>query len=198
MSLLFGGVVAFAGPGTPEIDNANANITLHGTYPIHTQCIGEDQTTNHYQTYAAGGNWVGTETQSAGDTTEHGLNGNLTLSGIKWTIRANGRGVLTGAISLATSASGTIYSGVLILVSQGFPTSPPAPPNVYARGWIRAHLSQPDETETTGDDSLIANVEFKLGLTMMTGMFGTVPGSNATANYAVTTNLAPTAADGTC
>src|SRR5437899_3284403 len=83
VSLLVGGVVAYASSGTPEVDNANATIKAHGGWQM-VSCGGED--TKGYRTYSAV-QWTGTETQNASDATDLALTGVLSLSGITWTIQ---------------------------------------------------------------------------------------------------------------
>jgi hypothetical protein len=50
------------------------------------------------------------------------------------------------------------------------------------------------------DDSLVANVEFKVSTTSATGQFGDLAGSGSLGfpDYSVVTNVAPKAADGVC
>ena len=193
MMLVLGGVVAYAVSATPEINNANATIKLSGAWQ-QRNCVGEDL--KNYRTYVAA-NWTGTEAQNVNDVTDHGLSGGVKLSGIQWTINnATLRGVLIGAITLTTASGAGVYSGKLTLVTQGLPLS--TTENVYARGWIQAQLTQADETVTPGDDFLIANVEFRIGLFSMHGRFGNLQGSLNTPNFSVVTNVAPTPADGIC
>lgn len=186
-----GAAVASAVSGTPEIDRANATMQLSGKVtPL--RCVGEDAIP--YITYR--GSWKGGETQMFPDPTDYPLTGPVTVSGIVWTINLKTmRGVLTGLITLSTSAGGTDYSGHLTLVTQGLPTAGALVPG---RGWINAGFKLPDEAVAPGDDNLIANVEFKLGLTSAIGQFGDVPGSLGIPDYSVVANVAPTALDGVC
>ena len=195
VSLVVGGVVAYAASGTPEINNANATMALHGTWQS-VNCVGEDA--KNYRTYVSP-SWGGIETQNANDATDHSLTAVVGLTGIQWTINTvTLRGVLTSAITATNPTLGVgVYTGRLTLVTQGLPGTT-LPPTVYGRGWIQARLSQPDETVTAGDDFLIANVEFRLGLNVMNGQFGNLSGSLAVPDYSVVTNVAPTASDGLC
>ena len=188
-----GGLVASAASAPkPEIDRANATIQLSGTLSSAT-CVGEDKVS--YVTYT--GNWAGGETQMVPDPTDYNLTGSLAVNKIQWTINTQtGRGVLTGKATLTNSTSSTdVYSGKLILVTQGEPAAGAAVP---ARGWISAKIGLPDEGVSPGDDSLIANVEFELSSTGANGQFGDLPGSLSIPDYAVVTNVAPTAQDGVC
>ena len=190
IGLVAGAIVANAASGTPEIDRANAKISVQGQTKA-ISCVGEDGV--KYLTYS--GAWKGSESQVVPDPTDYPLSGPLYITGIKWTINTKTlRGVLTAKITLASSA-GVVYSGALILVSQG---APGAGAPVAARGWINANFKLPDEGATPGDDNLIANVEFKLSPTAAFGEFGDLPGTFSTPNFSVVTNVAPTAADGTC
>jgi hypothetical protein len=185
-------VVAYAASGTPEINAANATLSLQGTWQLRT-CIGEDLI--HYRTYTAS-TWVGNETQAASDVTDHGLTGPVRLTMITWTINnATQRGVLTGTIALTTASGALVYGGALTLVTQGFPTTTPS---AYGRGWMQPRIVQADEAVTPGDDSLLANVQFKLGLTTAQGEFGNVPPSFGVPSYSVETNVAAPASDGVC
>jgi hypothetical protein len=193
VGLVVWGVVAFASAPTPEIDNANAKITLNGT--IHyVSCLGEDA--KNYRTYT--GTWNGAEAQNSADATDHSLSGSLTVSGMHWTINTTTRrGVLIANIALKTASGAPIYSGSLLLVTQGLPDS--TTPTVYARGGIDAQLQQADEGALPSDDHLIANTEFKLGMDGGFGVFGNLSGNlGGVANYSVVTNVAPTPSDGIC
>jgi hypothetical protein len=193
LGAVVGGVVAQAQTApTPEIDRANATMQLSGTLRSRG-CAGEDAT--DYVTYR--GSWKGGETQMLPDPTDYSLTGALTVSAIQWTINSKtGRGVLTGTITLTNSTSATpVYSGKLILVTQG---NPAAGGNVPGRGWINAPNIQPDEGVTPGDDSLIANVEFFINLGGAVGQFGDGPGSLGIPDFSAETNVAPKALDGLC
>ena len=186
-----GGVVVHAATGTPEIDRANATMQLSGSLKSHG-CVGEDST--DYVTYT--GSWKGAETQMVPDPTDYPLSGNLLISGIRWTINSQtARGVLTGTITLSNASTGTVYSGLLTLVTQGMPA---AGKNVPGRGWINAAFRLPDEGAAPGDDNLIANTEFLLSTGAASGQFGDSPGSLSTPNFSVVTNVAPKALDGVC
>jgi hypothetical protein len=81
------------------------------------------------------------------------------VSSIRWTIDTKtNRGVLVGAAKL-TNAAGLIYSGTLTLITQG---APAAGANVPGRGWLSAAIKLPDEGNTAGDDTLLANAEFEI------------------------------------
>ncbi len=187
---LVGATVAGAGSGTPEIDRANATIQVAGKLnPL--RCVGEDGMP--YITYS--GSWKGGESQMTPDPTDYPLNGQLVVSGIQWTINLKTqRGVLNGKVVLL-SAAGPVYTGRLILVTQGLLV---AGANVSGRGWIAAAFNLPDEKVSPGDDNLIANVEFRINLGGAAGQFGDLPGSLNTPNFSAVTNVAPVAQDGTC
>ena len=187
-----GMVAQAATSGTPEIDRANATITLHGNL-TPTKCVGEDGVT--YVTFK--GTYAGGEGQILPDPTDYTLTGPLTVSGIHWTINtATLRGVLTGTVTLSTTA-GAEYVGALTLISQGLPSAAAAVPS---RGWIVAKFKPADETVSPGDNNLLANVEFGLFTTGATGQFGDAAGTGTlgTLDYPVVTNVAPAALDGTC
>jgi hypothetical protein len=194
--VIFGSMVtatvgAGALSGTPEVDRANALLTLSGTLKV-VSCTGEDATS--YETLS--GTWTGNEIQSFPDPTDYNLTASLTVTGIKWTINmANGMGVLTGHITLAPAGLHAIYAGTLTLVTQGTAGTQSA----AGRGWISAAMKLADDGATTGlDDHLIANVEFPtMSSTAANGWFGTVAASTVP-DYSAVTNVAPTAADGTC
>ncbi len=193
VSLLVGGVVAYAVSGTPEIDRANATFQLSGRL-TSVGCVGEDST--DYVTYS--GTWKGAETQVTPDATDYPLSGPVTVSGIKWTINSQtGRGVLTGTISQTGTAAANVpvYKGKLTLITQGQPTAGAAVP---ARGWISAPIVLPDEGVSPGDDSLIANVEFAINSGGANGEFGDLPSQMNIPAFSAVTNVAPKALDGTC
>jgi hypothetical protein len=185
-----GATVAGAGSGTPEVDRANATIKVNGQLnPL--RCIGEDKLT--YITYT--GSWKGAETQLLPDPTDYPLSGSFVVNGIQWTINLKtGRGVLTGQASLL-NAAGPVYSGLITLVTQGMPVAGALVPG---RGWITGAVKLPDEGVTPGDDRLMANVEFQIGLTSALGEFGDLPGSFKVPDFSAMTNVAPVALDGTC
>jgi hypothetical protein len=191
VGVVAGAVVANASTGTPEIDRANATFKFSGTLkPV--QCIGED--TMPYNTYF--GAWKGTEGQLLPDPTDYALSGPWNVTGITWTVNMKTlRGVLTGAVTLTNSAGLVEYRGKLLLVTQGLASTTS---QALARGVISAAFTPSDETATTNDDSLIANVEFKIGPAGGSGQFGDVPGSLGIADYSVVTNVAPKALDGVC
>jgi hypothetical protein len=97
------------------------------------------------------------------------------------------------AINSATG--GSVYSGKLTLVTQGVPSTTA---QAVGRGWINAAITQPDEAVSPGDDSLIANVEFRIGPAGGSGQFGDVPGSLGVPDFSAVTNVAPTPQDGVC
>jgi hypothetical protein len=193
---LGGFAVRAATSPTPEIDRANATIQLAGQLKGAT-CVGEDQI--DYITYK--GSWKGGETQIVPDPTDYNLTGSLTVTKIQWTInQSTGRGVLTGTIALTVSTStGQVpeYSGKLTLITQSVAGTTTA----SARGWIVANFLVPDDgVPPPNDDSLVANVEFKVSTTSATGQFGDLAGSGSLGfpDYSVVTNVAPKAADGVC
>ena len=191
-----GGLVAHAGPGAlPEIDRANAKvINLQGPTLQQTACVGEDGVT--YTTYA-GGPFTGTVTQILPDPTDYPFPAAMTISGITWEVNKNGRGVLSAAISIAPATTASpVYAGKLTVVTQG---TPAAGALVPGRGWFSAKATPPDEGLAPGDDTLIANVEVKLGLFGGTLQFGNGVPSLAIPDYSVVTNVAPApASDGVC
>jgi len=178
-----GGLVVAATSGIPEIDRANAKITLQGNLqPV--QCKGEDST--GYETFS--GSLTGSESQVTPDATDYSLSGPVTVAGVKWTINlTTKRGVLTGGIALGGPA-GPVYKGVLVLISQGLPVGGAAP-SVPARGWINAGFTPTDEGGSTNDDKLLANTEFKLGFTGATGQFGNLVPSLGYGDFSVVTNV---------
>jgi hypothetical protein len=109
------------------------------------------------------------------------------------------RGTLTGTFTLSNAAGSATFKGGLSLVTQGRPAAGAAVPG---RGWINALSSGPDEgaTPPAADDSLIANVEFKLSTTGATGQFGDAAGGGTLGfpDFSVVTNVAPRALDGVC
>jgi hypothetical protein len=186
-----GAVVANASTGTPEIDRANATLKFSGTLkPV--QCTGEDGMP--YNTYF--GSWTGSENQVLPDPTDYGLSGPWNVTGITWTVNMKTlRGVLTGTVTIINAAGAPVYKGKLLLVTQGLASTST---QALARGMISAAFVPPDETSTTNDDSLIANVELKIGPAGGFGQFGDVPGSLGIGDYSAVTNVAPTAQDGVC
>jgi hypothetical protein len=201
--VLVGGVLAQSlalGAGTPkpEVDPANATIQLGAPTPLTgVTCVGEDKLATGaktpYITYT--GSWAGGETESAAGESDYPLSGTLTISKISWTINLNtDRGVLSGKAVL-TSPAGTppvtIYSGKLVLVTQGNPAATSAP--TTGRGYLTAGMALPDEGLTPGDDALLANVEFgSLGLGGADGSFGNVPlPTPSVPDFAVVTNTPP-------
>lgn len=201
--VVIGGVLAQSlalGAGTPkpEVDQANATIQLGVSTPLTgVACPGEDKLATGaktpYITYT--GTWVGGETESVAGESDYPLSGTLTVSNISWTINLNtDRGVLSGKAVLTTPAGTppvTLYSGKLVLVTQGNPAATSAP--TTGRGYITASVSLPDEGATPGDDSLLANVEFgSLGLGGADGSFGNVPlPTPSIPDYSVVTNTPP-------
>jgi hypothetical protein len=187
-------VIAAAASGTPEVDPANATFSLTGQV-VQASCTGEDGAM--YATYRGG--WSGTETDKTPGSTDYSLSGPAAVSGIKWTInKSTGRGVLTGTITLSTTAGTGAYKGTLILVTQGIPAVGALVP---ARGWINAGFVLADDgVPPPGlDDHLIANVEFMIPLSGTTsGQFGDAVTSLGFPDWSVVTNVAPKAADGLC
>jgi hypothetical protein len=185
--VLIGGVLTQSlalGAGTPrpEVDPANATIQLGAPAPLTgVTCLGEDKLASTggrvpYITYT--GSLAGGETESVAAENDYSLTGNLAINNITWTINLNtDRGVFSGKAVL-TSPVGTppqtIYSGKIVLVTQGNPASTSAP--TTARGYIVAGIGLPDEGTTPGDDYVLANVEFEqLGLASANGSFGNLP-----------------------
>jgi hypothetical protein len=106
---------------------------------------------------------------------DYPLSGTLTVSSIVWTINlSTDRGLLVGNAVLTPppgTTTQTVYSGRLVLVTQGNPTATSAP--TVGRGYLTAAVKLPDEGLSTGDDAVIANLEFpSLGLNGATGSFG--------------------------
>jgi hypothetical protein len=194
VGVLTGGVVAYAVSGTPEIDRANATIQLQGNLRPIT-CTGEDATP--YATWS--GSLKGGESQVVPDPTDYPLSGPLAVTGIKWTINmTTKRGVLTGKITLSTATAATpVYVGKLTLVTQGVPAGGAAA--VPARGFIVANFQVADDgVAPPNDDFLVANVEASLTPTGGAMQFGDGVASLGIPDFSVVTNVAPTAADGTC
>jgi hypothetical protein len=194
LGAIVGGVVAHAATApTPEIDRANATLVVQGRLRSAI-CTGEDSAP--YVTYT--GTWTGSETQVRPDPTDYPLSGALKVKAIKWTINTNtGRGVLTGRVTLTSlTTAAPVYSGTMILVTQGEPTGGTA---AIGRGWIDAAIKLPDETAGAGDDSLIADVELPtLSPSGATGHLGDQSGAPSVPDYSVVTNVAPKALDGIC
>ena len=187
-----GGLIVHAAtPGIPEIDNADATISVQGNL-TQTACVGEDGIS--YTTLI--GKYTGGESENVAGSTDYPLTGKLAIKMIKWTINGStGRGIFTSNIVLTNSAGMTQYSGRLTLVSDGFPATGALIP---ARGWIQANFKTNDDgVAPPNDDNLIANVEFKLGVGGAVGQFGNLNATFGFANYSAVTNLAPNPADGT-
>jgi hypothetical protein len=201
--ILIGGVLTQSlalGAGTPkpEVDPANATIQLAASTPLTgVTCVGEDKLATGaktpYITYT--GSWAGGETESVAGENDYALTGNLAINNITWTINLNtDRGVLSGKAVL-TSPVGTppqtIYTGKLVLVTQGNPAT--ASTSTVGRGYLTAAIALPDEGTTPGDDSLIANVEFgQLGLSSANGSFGNAPlAAPQVPDFSVVTNAPP-------
>ncbi len=198
LGVVTGGLVAHAGstPGVPEIDRANVKvINLQGPTLTGARCTGEDAM--GYITYT-GGPFTGGVNQILPDPTDYPVPANspLTLSGIVWTVNLKTlRGVLTATVGIGPASTGPIFSGKLILVTQGMPAAGALVPG---RGWINAKATLPDEGTTPSDDSLLANVEAKFGLNVGMLQFGNgVPSLNIP-DYSVVSNVAPIASDGVC
>jgi hypothetical protein len=193
LSFVLGALVVRAASGTPEVNTANATMSLKSATPFHSiGCVGEDQT--DYVTWR--GMWTGTQTEVSVGESDYILSGSLSVSGIVWTINSNNsRGVLTAKVVLTDNAGAVEYVGRLTLVTQG---KPAAGVVVLGRGFIVARFSPPDETVTPGDDNLVANVEMKIngGTFGATGVFGDTSGGLL--DYSAVTNVAPGALDGTC
>jgi hypothetical protein len=196
--LLAQGLASGSGTPKPEVDRANATIQLGAPAPLTgIRCLGEDKTASGaktpYITYS--GTWSGGETESVAGESDYPLSGTLTVSGISWTINLlTDRGVLTGKAVLTTppgTTTQTLYSGRLVLVTQGDPSATSAPTS--GRGYITAGIPLPDEVTTPGDDGLLANVEFpSLSLGSAVGSFGDVPApSPSVPDFSVVTNVPP-------
>jgi hypothetical protein len=177
------GTVAFAAAvGVPEIDEANATLSLTSrTAFVPTQCPGEDGIS--YITFR--GTWTGTETETTPGFTDYNLSGPIRVAGVVWTINQKTfRGVLTGAITLSSAAAGVrTYSGRLTLITQGVPAAGAVVPG---RGWISA----PTFTNSAIDGgSLLANVEFKIngGTFAANAAFGDAAPFAGIPNFSVTT-----------
>jgi hypothetical protein len=152
--VLSAGGICWAASGVPEVDKASATITVKPSSPfVRAACTGEDGSS--YVTFH--GSWAGGEADATPGSTDYGLSGSFSVSGIVWTINLKtGRGVLHGTAKLAGPA-GTIYLGPITLITD----SPPAAraSGMIARGWINA------ATYTKGvadGGSLLANVEFHI------------------------------------
>jgi hypothetical protein len=197
VSFALGGVLVKAAttPGTPEVDNSNATISVKAAHRfVPTQCVGEDLVS--YVTYR--GKWTGTQTDASPGSSDYSLNGQITVGGIVWTINlSTKRGVLTGNINLADAAGLPIYSGKLTVITQGLPGGTGA---VQGRGWISAAFAPADDAvPPPGDDMLLANTEWLVaGNFSASAAFGDVAPSAGTPNYSVVTNVAPKALDGVC
>lgn len=146
--------------GAPEINKAKASIQIQPTKFSLKRCAGEDGVT--YVTYR--GNWAGGETDLMAGSTDYNLTGALTVKDIVWTINLKSRvGVLRGIAQLSgqPAAGGPevkTYSGLLTLITEGFPVDSSAAP-VTARGWINAATYTDGKTD---GGSLLANVEFHI------------------------------------
>jgi hypothetical protein len=154
------GVAVATTIGPPEIDAANASIQVKPIKFTPTRCLGVHGVP--YVTYR--GSWDGGETDLS-HTTPYNLTGNLSVTGIVWTINLKtDRGLLHGKATLtsqpaAGGPSTTTYSGPLTLVTQGTPDTPASAPGFEARGWIDA----PTYTGGSLDGgTLVANVEFNI------------------------------------
>ena len=195
---LGGTLGVIAASGTPEVNRANATLSLQGNIAPKT-CTGEDSI--GYETFT--GSYSGSETQVFPDGTDYALSGPVSITGIAWTINlSTKRGVFTGVITHMNTAGALLYRGSLTLITQGVPAAGAIVP---ARGWINAKFMVADDgvppATSPNDDSLIANTEFKLSPTMATGQFGDLAngGTLGYKDFSVVTNVAPTPAqDGTC
>jgi hypothetical protein len=176
------GVAVAAAGSVPEIDAANATIQLGSTKFVSTSCVGVGGVP--YVTFR--GTWKGGET-AVPPLTPYNLSGPLTIKKVVWTINLNtDRGVLRGTAVLggATAAGSepTVYSGGLVLITQGVPNTDGA--EVPARGWVNA------DTYTNGiadGGSLLANVELQIGGGFSAnGEFGN--STMGILDYSVTTN----------
>src|ERR1700694_822712 len=128
------GAVIQAASGTPEVDKANATLSMSGNL-VPTTCTGEDATP--YTTYR--GKWIGSQTETTTGTTDYVLGGILQGGSIVWTInQTTKRGALSGAVRLTSSTGSPTYVGKLRLVTQGAPV--PGGPAVPGRGFIVAGL----------------------------------------------------------
>jgi hypothetical protein len=192
--LLFGGLAQGATTAKPEIDRANAKVSLQGSLTAQT-CNGEDGI--GYVTYT--GSWTGGETQIVPDPTDYPLSGPLTVSGIEWTINPSTlRGVLTGKVTLTNAAKATENSGKIVVITQG---SPSGSALATGRGWIVGNFKVPDEGVKPNDDFLYANVEFtNMTAAGAVGAFGDDPGTitpPSVSDFSVVANTPPKGAQ-TC
>jgi hypothetical protein len=186
LAIFAGGITVghAAATSTPEVDKANAHMELKAQPPLRSlTCTGEDGI--GYVTLS--GTYTGTETDVTPGSTDYSLSGSVVIKGVSWTINtATGRGYLTGAITLSSTAGGT-YVGKLTLVSDGLPAAGAVIPS---RGTIQASFVPADDTPaTTNDDILFANVEFGLTTASAVGIFGDATGTASTPNFSVVTNL---------
>jgi hypothetical protein len=187
VALAISGGVAYAVVGAPEVDRANATISVKPSVKFTpTSCLGEDGI--HYVTYR--GAWSGSETEVTPGFTDYNLSGPIKIAGVVWTInQTTGRGVLKATATLTSATANFItYSGPLTLITQGLPGT--AGNGIMARGWINASTYTPDSTPNTKDGgSLLANVEFLITNTFTaTADFGDAAPFNGILNYSVAFN----------
>jgi hypothetical protein len=192
---LGGAVVKAATSSTPEINNANATLSLRpqGTFS-QRRCTGEDAVP--YVTIR--GTWTGPQTETTPGVTDYDLSGTVTVSGVVWTINlTTGRGVLTGTVKLISTAGIPEYSGKLTLITEGVPATGAAVPG---RGWIVAGFLPADEgVPPAGEDNLLANTEWMIsGSFGVSAAFGDAAPFAGIPNFSVVTNVAPKVTDGVC
>ncbi len=98
----------------PEVDQAGATFTLAvQATPTQLTCLGEDGV--NYQTTS--GSWKGPETDISPLPLDVSLNGTLTMSATLTSNLTNGRGYVTGKVSLKSGGIKTM-SGSFTAISQ--------------------------------------------------------------------------------
>jgi hypothetical protein len=187
--LIWGGAAAIAtAGGQPNINNANATISVKPTGIKTLQCVGVNGVP--YMTWL--GSWKGSEILTGPAFTPYNLSGAFTVNNWVWTVNLKtDRGVLTGTASLksAPAAGGPVaqtFQGPLTLITQGLPDQGSTNGTVPARGWMNT------STYTAGakdGGSLLANLEVTInpGLSA-TGQYGDLNPSLGFPDYSVTTD----------
>ncbi len=184
VGVLVGGVAVARAVSGPEVDRANATLSLKGQLATAT-CAGEDGV--KYTTYR--GALTGSETETTPGFTDYVLTGTVTIPDAVWTVNLKTkRGLLNATINMVNSAGAPTYNGKIVLITQGLPTATTATP-LPARGWIEA------QTFTNGaadGGELLANVASQLAgpasALSLSGVFGNNPAFPKIANYAVIWN----------
>ncbi len=181
VGLSLAGTAAFAAiNATPEVDRPNATMQLAGKFKSVT-CVGEDG--GGYGTFR--GKWKGPENDFTPGSTDYNLNGTLLMSKVVWTINmATGRGVARSPATLYDANSMKVYSGNVVLITQGIPMPGAV---VDARGWIEAKTFDPPGTGDGG--SLLANLEAQIngGTMALAGEFGDAPPNLGFPDWSATT-----------